>query len=73
MDLQRGKCRLPKLLGKMTPAEFARSMKVSESTVSRWINGKRIMSYDHAIRASHILKCHPKDLYNWIEPANVIR
>lgn len=50
----------------MTPAELARRMKVYESTVSRWISEERDMSYENAVLAARILKCHAEDLYEWI-------
>jgi plasmid maintenance system antidote protein VapI len=52
---------------KMTPAEFARRMKVGRSTVSRWITGEREMSYESAVAASRILGVHAEDMYYWIE------
>lgn len=63
---KRGRCRLPELLGSMTPAEFSRRMGIHESTVSRWISGDRIMNYENAVHAARILRCHAEDLYEWI-------
>lgn len=54
------------LLGDMSQAEFARRMKVVESTVSRWIKGEREMSYENAVLAARILGCHAEDFYEWI-------
>ncbi|MEJ8548128.1 helix-turn-helix domain-containing protein [Brevibacillus borstelensis] len=54
------------LRGKMKPAEFARRMKVAESTVSRWISGEREMSYENAVLGARILDCHAEDFYEWI-------
>ena len=67
MALQKGRCRLHELLGDMSQAEFARRMKVAESTVSRWIKNERDMSYENAVLASRILECHEEDFYVWIE------
>jgi plasmid maintenance system antidote protein VapI len=67
MALQKGSCRLHILLGDMSQAEFARRMKVTEATVSRWVTGKREMTYENAVLASRILTCHAEDLYDWIE------
>lgn len=67
MALRRGRCRLSSLLGDMSPAEFARRMKVSESTISRWINDKREMRLENAVLASRILNCHAEDFYEWID------
>ncbi len=67
MALRKGRCRLPELLGDMTQAEFARRMHVSESSVSRWVNNEREMSYENAVLGSRILGCHAEDFYEWIE------
>ncbi|MCA1029205.1 helix-turn-helix domain-containing protein [Cytobacillus kochii] len=67
MALRKGRCRLYELLGDMNQADFARRMKVAESTVSRWINNKREMSYENAVQASIILNCHAEDFYEWVE------
>jgi plasmid maintenance system antidote protein VapI len=67
MALQKGSCRLHILLGDMSQAEFARRMKVTEATVSRWVSSKREMTYENAVLASRILDCHAEDLYDWIE------
>lgn len=67
MALQKGRCRLHELLGDIHQAEFARRMKVSESTVSRWIRNEREMTYENAVLASRILNCHAEDMYIWIE------
>lgn len=65
--LQRGKCRLPELLGNMSPTEFSRRMGVYHSAVTRWISGDRDMTYENAVLASRILDCHAVDLHYWIE------
>lgn len=66
MALRKGRCRLSVLLGKMTPAELARRMKVSESSISRWKYNEREMSYENAVLAARILNCHAEDFYEWI-------
>ncbi|WP_051570661.1 helix-turn-helix domain-containing protein [Paenibacillus ehimensis] len=59
---------MSELLGnQMSPAEFARRMKVERSTVSRWISKDRDMTYEHAVMAARILGCHAEDMYEWIE------
>jgi DNA-binding XRE family transcriptional regulator len=67
LALRKGSCRLHLLLGDMSQAEFARRMKVAESTVSRWVKNDREMTYENAVLASRILNCHAEDIYNWIE------
>jgi transcriptional regulator with XRE-family HTH domain len=67
MALRRGRCRLSSLLEDLSPAEFARRMGVSESTVSRWINNQREMRLENAVLAARILNCHAEDMYDWIE------
>ena len=66
MALQKGRCRLRELLGKMPQTEFARRMNVTESAVSRWVNGDREMTYENAVLASRVLQCHAEDFYEWI-------
>jgi DNA-binding transcriptional regulator YiaG len=69
MALRKGSCQLQHFLdvNEISPAEFARRMKVSESTVSRWKKNEREMTYENAVLASRILNCHAEDLYDWIE------
>ncbi len=67
MALRKGRCRLPEILSDMSQAEFARRMKVAESTVSRWISNTREMTYENAVLAARILDCHAEDFYEWIE------
>lgn len=66
MALRKGRCRLPELLGDMLPTDLASLMKVADSTVSRWINGEREMSYENAVLAARVLNCHAEDMYHWI-------
>ncbi|WP_274362775.1 helix-turn-helix domain-containing protein [Paenibacillus thermotolerans] len=66
MALRKGRCRLRELLGDRSQTEFARRMKVNDSTVTRWINGEREMSYENAVLAARILDCHAEDFYEWI-------
>jgi len=65
---QRGRCRLPEHLrnANMTPAEFARRMKVQRSTVSRWMTGERRMDYENTVLAAMILGLHAEDMYEWL-------
>jgi hypothetical protein len=65
--LKRGRCRLNELLGDMIPAEFARRMDVTRSTVTRWMNNERDMSYENTVMGSRILSCHAEDFYEMIE------
>jgi transcriptional regulator with XRE-family HTH domain len=66
MALRKGRCRLPELLN-MSQAEFARRMRVNESTVTRWKNNDREMSFENAVLAARILDCHAEDFYVWVE------
>lgn len=66
MALRKGRCRLSELLGELKQAEFARRMKVTEATVSRWVSGDREMTYENAVLAARILDCHAEDFYDWI-------
>lgn len=67
MALRKGRSRLPELLGDMSQAEFARRMKVAESSVTRWISNEREMSYENAVLGAMILNCHAEDFYEWID------
>jgi transcriptional regulator with XRE-family HTH domain len=67
MALRKGSCRLHILLGDMSQAEFARRMKVTEATVSRWVSNKREMTFENAVLAARILNCIAEDFYEWIE------
>ncbi|MGD6832599.1 helix-turn-helix domain-containing protein [Sutcliffiella halmapala] len=67
MALRKGRCRLLELLGEISQAEFARRMKVNESSVSRWMKNEREMSYENAVLAARILNCHAEDFYEWVE------
>jgi transcriptional regulator with XRE-family HTH domain len=68
MALQYGRSRLPELLAtrRISQAEFARRLDVSEGYVSQIIKGSTRFSFLMAIRASIILRCTPNDLYEWI-------
>ncbi|MEM5014145.1 helix-turn-helix transcriptional regulator [Niallia taxi] len=69
MALRKGRCRLPDILihSEISQSDFAKRMKVAESTVSRWVNNKREMSYENAVLAAIILDCHAEDFYEWVE------
>lgn len=66
MGLQRGRCRLPGLLGDMKQAEFARRLGVSDSFISKVIRGEKHFSLEMAVNAAIILGCRPEDFYEWI-------
>lgn len=61
---------MPQLLAakKMSQAEFARVMDVSESFISQVINGKAFFSYILALKAAWILKCRMEDLHEIFYP-----
>jgi plasmid maintenance system antidote protein VapI len=61
--LERGESRLREILGNMKSAEFARRMGVHRSTVSKWVNNKRDMSYEETVLGARILGCHSEDFY----------
>ncbi|MFE4569991.1 helix-turn-helix transcriptional regulator [Paenibacillus chitinolyticus] len=50
---------------KLSQREFARLLGVTESMVSMYISGERIMSLARARLAAHILNCYIEDLYEW--------
>lgn len=66
MALQFGRSRLPELLGKMSQAQFAKRIEVSEAYVSQIIKGKTTFSLLKAKHASDVLNCTIEDLYEWI-------
>lgn len=68
MALRFGRSRLPELLGKnkMSQAEFARRIDVSEAYVSQVIKGKTTFSLLKAKHASDVLNCNIEDLYEWL-------
>lgn len=68
MALSFGRSRLPELLAKrkMSQAEFARRLNVSEGFVSQIISGTSKLSLLKAKVAADILKCHIDDLYEWV-------
>lgn len=67
-DLRIGRSRLPDLLDKkrMTQADFARRMNISEAFVSQIIKGESKFSLLKAKQAADILGCYIEDLYEWI-------
>lgn len=69
MALQFGRTRLPELLEKrrMSQAEFARRLDVSEAYASQLASGRRKFTFIMAMRAAVILQCTPMDLYEWID------
>lgn len=44
---------------------LARQLKVSEETVSRWINNKSIPSGKKLFELAYLLECKVDDLYSW--------
>jgi transcriptional regulator with XRE-family HTH domain len=71
MALLVGRSRLPELLAKkrMSQAELARRLEVSEALISRIINGdgKHHFSYEKALNAAFILGCLAEELHEIIE------
>lgn len=67
MTLRVGRCRLPILLRKadMTQNELARRIGVSESMISKYIAGEKVMSLVRAKHISDIVGCSIEDLYEW--------
>lgn len=59
---------MPELLyaKRMTQADFARRLDMSEGYVSQLISGKSKFSLLAAKRAANILGCKIDDLYEWI-------
>lgn len=72
MALQFGQSRLPELLDarRMSQADFARRLGVSEGFVTQIVTGKSRFSLLTAKRAAKILGCKIDDLYVWIEEGN---
>lgn len=64
-----GRSRLPYLLDKrrMSQADLARYLDVTESFVSHVIKGKSKFSYEMAFYAAKILRCRMEELYEWID------
>ncbi|WP_442951579.1 helix-turn-helix domain-containing protein [Paenibacillus sp. GYB004] len=67
ISLERERCRLRELLGDISPAEFARRMGVHRSTVTRWMNGERDMTYEDTVLAGRILGHHAEEFYTFKE------
>ena len=69
MALRVGRCLLPRLLKKAKISQYAFADKVgmSESTISQYVNNRRIMSLDNAKTIANELGVHIDDLYEWYE------
>lgn len=67
MALQAGRSRLSEHLAskRISQAEFARRLNISEGFVSQVINGKRTFSYEMAMNAAMILGCDMEALHEW--------
>lgn len=67
MALRLGRSRLPDLLkqSKMNQAEYARRIGVSDSFVTRVINGEKKLSLVKAKESAIIFGCYIDDLYEW--------
>lgn len=67
MALRTGRCLLPKLLqeAKLTQAEFALRVGMSESTISHYANKRRKMSIENAKVIADALGVPIDDLYEW--------
>lgn len=68
MALQFGRSRLPELLDRkrMSQAEFARKMEISDAFVSKIISGHSKLSLLSSKKASDILGCTINELYEWV-------
>ena len=67
MALRIGRCLLPQLLkkAKLSQYAFAEKVGMSESTISQYVNNKRIMSLENAKTIANGLGVHIDDLYEW--------
>lgn len=67
MALRIGRCLLPQLIQKtgMTQTEFAHRIGINETTMSLYVNNKRIMSIENAKIIASALGVHIDDLYEW--------
>lgn len=67
MAIHIGRSRLPLLLYRshMSQDQFADRLGVTQSYISKIVNGERIFSLIRAKAASEILRCQIEDLYEW--------
>lgn len=67
MALRIGRCLLPQILKKvkLSQAEFADKVGMSESTISHYANNRRIMSLENAKIIANALRIPIDDLYEW--------
>lgn len=67
MALRIGRCLLPQLIQRtgLTQADFAHRVGMSESTISHYVNNRRIMSLENAKIIATALGVHIDDLYEW--------
>lgn len=67
MALRIGRCLLPRILkkAKLSQAEFAYRVGMSESTISHYANNRRIMSLENAKIIANALGLTIDDLYEW--------
>lgn len=67
MALRIGRCLLPRLLSKakLSQVELALLVGMSESTISHYVNNRRIMSLENAKLIANALKVSIDELYEW--------
>ena len=67
MAIRLGKCLLPRLLkdARLSQAEFSLKSGMSESTISHYVNNRRIMSLETAMIIAEALDVRIEDLYEW--------
>lgn len=52
---------------KISQADLARFLDVTESFISKVISGKSKFSYEMARNAANVLRCRMEELYEWID------
>jgi len=67
LPYQVGKCLLSDRLRRKdwTQQQLAEKINVSKSTISDYVNDKRVMRVDIAKNISEVLDCDINDLYEW--------
>ncbi|WP_443146978.1 helix-turn-helix transcriptional regulator [Paenibacillus sp. HWE-109] len=67
MALRIGRCLLPRILKKqkLSQAEFSIKVNMSESTISHYVNNRRIMSLETAKIIANALGVTIDELYEW--------
>ncbi|MHA7962826.1 helix-turn-helix domain-containing protein [Paenibacillus sp. CAU 1782] len=67
MRISSRRCLIPELLAKrgLSQRQLANAVGMDERVISRYVAENSMMSFPTAVMIADVLKCNPRDLYEW--------